>query len=797
MKKVTVFIKFVVVKEHTTIEDVINRIKLCAYGQLIREIRRKIRNGDKPGADNVKRSLLAFTPSGSFQKGRRLENLMEYSQMIVLDIDKLSDDELIEVKKKIEACAYTYACFVSPSGHGLKVLVCVSSDQYEHLHAFQCLHKYYQELTGVVIDPSGKDITRLCYFSADETIYYNPNAAIYTPPADTSLSMEETVPEPTATPGCVAADLATGEVIDHPKVKTVKPVVQPRISDIYSRCINYVERSLHFIEGSRNLFVFNLALQLRCWGLEEGTTLFLLMQDYCFDEREVSDCVKSAYRYQWTERKPGKNIPIQYPQELGAISGEVPMEMAGGDGADASAEPPSGAEAMGAPGTINVEYQKYAKSRGEAPYEISEVEKLIKRWYDLRYNEVLSTVEWRKAGTKDKFFRMNDFSENTLFRKLHLHGQLIPVSTLHALLLSDLSVSYHPFRDYVNRLPKWDGVTDYIGQLCNTVKSEDDEYWHFCFPKWFVAYIASWVIPEVINHTVIVFIGAQGVGKTSWTRLLVPKELQDYVGTAALRIDSKDMLLQLIECVNIVLEEMETLNRKDLAAFKELITMTDIRIRRPYGRNCENLNRVASFIASVNHEQILTDTSGSRRYLCVKVKEIDYQHTVDIDKAIAQAIQLYYDDFKFWFDQDEIRELTHKNEDFVSKSVEEELIETWFKPVTHAEWENRKNFANDDGILLLTATEIAGKLMEKVRFNLTDSTIMKIGRVLKKQGFERVRKGNSFSYLLRLVDLLEVEKSYHTLDDDDDVDSDDETSRQTIDYEEDLFTASEREVPVY
>jgi hypothetical protein len=791
MKKVTIFVKFVIIKEHATLEDVLNRIRICAYGQLIREIRRKIRNGDIKGADNIKRTLLAFTPSGRFEKGRRLENLVEYTNILVLDIDKLSEDELIALKKKIAACIYTLACFVSPSGHGLKVLVCVSTGQHEHLQTFITLQKYYENLTGAVIDASGKDITRLCYLSMDSELYYNPGATIFDPHDPAITLVIDPRPDPPAFRGYMTYDTATGEAKADPAPKKPVEPDKKRISDIYANSIAHVERSLNFVEGSRNNFVFNLALQLRRGGLAEGAALFLLLQDYNFDEREVRNCVKSAYRYVWTGRNPVKDNMVEYRESSAAGTGEETAPPAG----DAVEEDPPETNREEAAKMAFIEAASKAvmktRGRGQAAYDLETVEASIKAWCETRYNEVLGVVEWREKNSRKKFYRMNDYGENTLFRKLHLEGQEIPLSNLHALLLSNFSPSYHPFRSYLRKLKKWDGQTDYIAQLTDTVKTEDDAYWSFCFKKWFVAFIASWMIPEVINHTVIVFIGAQGIGKTSWIKLLVSKELQDYIGTSSFHTDSKDTQLQLAECIIVVLDEMESLNRKDLASFKELITRNDIRIRRPYGRNADNLERVASFIASVNHEQILTDTSGSRRYLCFKVTEIDYQHKVAVDKAIAQAVELYKSGFKFWFDQDEIRELIHKNEDFSSKSVEEELIETWVKPATRKEWAERKRYVNEDNIQLLTATEIAGKLMEKVRFNLLDSTIIKIGRILKKQGFERVRKGNNYLYLLRMVDPSVVEKGYHTLENLETEKEQIDANEQVIRFEEDLVNSTE------
>ena len=276
-------------------------------------------------------------------------------------------------------------------------------------------------------------------------------------------------------------------------------------------------------------------------------------------------------------------------------------------------------------------------------------------------------VELREKSSHKPFRRLQDAEENSILRMLYYNKQKIPQSMLHAILNSDFSPAYHPFRSYFKSLAPWDKTTDYIGQLAATVHTTDDLYWNICVRKWFVAFAMGLIVDEIVNHTVIVLIGAQGCGKTSWVKKLMPKSLANYIGTAALHADSKDMAIQLSECGLILFDDFESLGRKDLALFKEVVTRSEINIRRPYGRNTENLTRRASFVAAVNHDKILTDLTGSRRYLCFVVKSIDYMHKVDIDGCMAQAYALYMSGFQFWFDQEQIVKLTDHNEDFMSK----------------------------------------------------------------------------------------------------------------------------------
>ncbi|NWJ49445.1 MAG: primase C-terminal domain-containing protein [Bacteroidetes bacterium] len=777
MRKVTIFIRFIKIREHATLEEVLMRIKLCTYGKLIRELRDYVKAGDLKRANEIKRSLLAFTPSATFEGGRKLENMLKYTGIIVLDIDKLTDEDLLRIKAIINQCEYTLACFVSPGGHGLKVLVCVGSQPSEHQFAFNCLKEHYEALTGVSIDPSGKDITRLCFFSMDDALYYNPSATIYYPGSNQETMKPVIEPTPPVLNGSMAVNLATGEVVSGPSLKSNSGNPPASITDSYKRCIAAVERELTFIEGQRNAFVFNLALQMRRAGFAEGTTTVMLLSDYNFDQQEVTNCVKSAYSYNWTDEAKGK--------KKSSSTASKPVDQA----VDQSVEEkdtPVGDETEPLP----LEPDKKRRSKNRTKYNLEEVENLLRKWYHTRYNEVTGVVEWRKSGSKDKYERLIDYDENSMFRKLHLAGQEIPLNTLHALITSSFSRAYNPFIDFFKRAKTWDGTTDYIGQLSATVKTTDDAHWALCFKKWFVAYIASMFCDEVINHTVIVFVGAQGVGKTTWMKQLVPLALMDYLGTAALQTEGKDTSIQLTECCLIILDELENLNRRDLSSFKELITRPAIRIRRPYGRNTDNLPHRASFISAVNHALVLTDTSGSRRYLCFTVEDINYQHNIDINSAFAQAYTLFKNGFQYWFDQDEIKELTLKNEDFMAKSVEEELVETWIRPVTRQEWDTRHQFMNSQNIQLLTTTEIASKLMEKAKFNLTDSTIVKIGKILKKQGFERIRKGNNYSYMLRFLDTSVVEKNSRTLEEVEAEKAEAVANEQVVRFEEDLFAAN-------
>ena len=340
------------------------------------------------------------------------------------------------------------------------------------------------------------------------------------------------------------------------------------------------------------------------------------------------------------------------------------------------------------------------------------------------------------------------------------------MGTLINLLNSNFSPDYDVYQDYFSAL-RWDGKTDYIGRLCNTVTTTDPVYWEFCFRKWFVAYAMSLYVDEIINHTIIVFVGKQGVGKSSWMKNLVPDALKEYLGTGALLTDNKDTPIMIGESALIILDEWESYSHRELAAFKELVTRPEIRIRRPYGRSSVGLPHRASFIASVNEKHILTDNTGTRRYLCSTVIKVEFDKDMNIDGCMAQAIALGKKGFRYWFDQDEIHDLNEHNEVYMAKTTEEEHIETWLRTVTMEEWETRDQFTSGRNIKLMKAADVAQFLISKGKIKMESYTNTLIGRIMTKLNFLECTKRKGKYYIVRILTDDVVERGLRTMDETD------------------------------
>jgi hypothetical protein len=690
---ITIFKNFNEVVEHKTIPIILEEIKTGKYKHAIIYLRKSLSENKMEAYEKAKKSLPAFTPSGKFVGGRKMNFLEEYSNIIILDIDKLQPEQLAKVNHSSRQCEFTHACFISPSGNGLKILVKVSSTKAEHKETFLAIQDHYEKLLNLEIDKSGKDITRLCFYSWDENLFINENSKIF----------EIETPQQSQT-----------ELVEVPKLKTATATATDSEA-IYNHCIKFTEKKVQFVNGSRNVFVHQLACNLNRKGISLQEALTFILNDFGYDEKEVTQTINSAYG---NVHEFGKNEKVEAPKKPKPKSDFSITDTTEDDDDDKP-----------------------------KPTQIDRLELFLSTRYVFRHNIVSGKLEFQYFGKK-KWNVMNDFIENSMLREC-LKGRIkTNLSSLRNLLYSDFCQLFNPFEDYFYNLPTYDEKTDYITELANTITTTKQDLWQQCFKKWIVAMVGCVLDDKVINHTVIVFSGKQGLGKTTWVEKLVPKQLKEYLFSGTINPNNKDTLVQLAECMLINLDELENLNRSEIGSLKEIITKTQIRMRKAYGHNNETMPRRASFAGSVNTAQFLNDSTGSRRFLCFELEGIQYQHEVNIDDVFSQALFLFKSGFRHWFDQEEIKNITENNEQYQLRSPEEELLLTWFEPCE-----------KEKATLFLNASQIAAKLAEKAKINITDGTINKIGKSLKKHNFLRLMRKGSPVYALKELTYEEVDEA--------------------------------------
>lgn len=691
--KSSIFKNFNEVTENKDILKILDDIKNGVYKPAITYLRKSLADNKIEAAERAKKSLPAFTPSATFKGGRKMEYLTNYNALVVLDIDKIAPENITESKEILKENPFVFAFFTSPSGNGLKIFIKVDSGKDEHKETFLKLQRYFEDILSLEIDKSGKDITRLCFFSYDPELFVNEACTIFS--THSNQSQEQTT--------------QTSKTTNSQISETINYDV------LYTHCVQFTEKKESFIDGNRNNFVYQLANNLNRKGVPESVALGYILADYDYNSQEVMAAVRSAYSntadfntdtFQSKQKNTKKNIHKEADQSLAEIESEE-----------------------------------------ELPPLIDRLENFLNNRYHFRHNEVLGKLEYKKINGK-VWKPMTDFKENSILREIQKAKVKCSINSLRNLLHSDFCEMYDPFKDYFENLPEYNDSRDYIEELALTITTTKPELWKTCFKKWFVAMVACVLNEKQINQTVIVFSGKQGLGKTTWIEKLMPKELKQYIFSGTINPNNKDTLIHLAECMLINLDELENLNRTEIGSLKELITKTHIRMRKAYGHNNENMPRRASFAGSVNTAQFLNDTTGSRRFLCFEVEHIEYQHEIDINLCYAQAYKLYQAGFRHWFNQEEIKEINANNEQYQLKTPEEELLLTWFEPATKT---TAKYFLNTTQILQILAS--------RANVNITDASVLKLGKALRKYNFTRIMKNNSYVYAVNLLEHEEVDKN--------------------------------------
>lgn len=248
--------------------NIIKDIKSGTHQNEIAKIRKEIENGNKSTADDLKRKLLSFTPSGTFDQQRKLEFINSYSKIIHLDYDHISPTEMEAFVEAINNCEYTYASFISPSGDGLKVFVRIDSEKEQHSIAYNQVGIYYTTITEQKFDPKCKDITRLCFVSFDKNTFLNETSAIFEIKKSANTPIDEVE----------RVEYSTLEQLD--------------------KCFEFTERKLHYTEGNRNNFIYQFACNANRHGITKGDTFEYCYANFDLDESEIKNTVNSVYKNQ-------------------------------------------------------------------------------------------------------------------------------------------------------------------------------------------------------------------------------------------------------------------------------------------------------------------------------------------------------------------------------------------------------------------------------------------------------------------------------------------------------------------
>lgn len=641
---------------------------------------------------NMKNAQPAFIPSVLLEGGRTYAHVKGFTGFIMVDIDGIPPEQFAAILTLVKEDIHSFLVYITISGCGIRVISHVEGGvtKANYRMVWEWVNDHYARLCEVEIDGQCKNATRMSVLCHDPEALLRPEAS--------SFHTSGMKPR------------------EKPKRGTAVTVTAERAYKIIRAQLE--EEGIAYAPGSYNDYVSRCFYHTNRYGVPQADAEAWALRTFPdYPREQLLPIVKSCY-----------SLTMEF--------NTVPL-----------------------PRSVRKKEKENDSSHKKATVE--EMEEFINGYMKFRMNMLTHQIETqliadaytdRPEASACHWQRLTDHIENSLWCAMQHHGMAVNLNELHTLLGSDFVKEYHPLKEYLDGLPPWDGETDYIGRLAAMVHvkesphsplqqdksrerndlSETPVRFADILKRWMVSMIAAALNETVVNQVILTLIGRQGSYKTSFMQHILPPVLSEYYTTKSNSSRmSKDDLFTMTENLVINLEEIDTMPPSELNQLKAMVTQRYVDERRAYGRNKVHLPHVASFVATGNNLQFLTDDTGNRRWLPFEVEDIDSPWEADIpyEGIYSQTYALYQDvKFRYWFTDKEIQQLRGHVQQFEVPRPEYELILTYY----------RKPVGLERGVYT-TSSQIIG------RFGNTSLrlSLQKVGRAMRELGFRQVKASNA------------------------------------------------------
>ena len=619
-------------------QEVAKLISQGEYQQEVREFRRvyplmtySARNSDGTleGYVNWPKDLprICFALEQENRRGERVTK--SYTGLVLLEVNNLTScDEAEAVRRGAGEMPQTFMAFVGADGQSVKI-VCRGELTWKgentanaekpidarnlpltpeetalfHENLYERARLIYNGQLGVMVEKLEPTLQRICYVSYDPDMVYNPLATpIYAKAekATDALTRQPSSMEPTE--GTFGVD----------RYKRLHTVFEFNLTKAYDETEGMADD-----EERYHAMLSLLAQYCLETGLAMASAMRQAMMKRIFrDEPElVKKVFENTYREQqvrkYWERKgiqPTKNIP---PETLLTIK-------------------------------INT---------------------FLNANYELRKNVMRGVAEYRmRTGIGFSFQDLTEEARNSITMRALEQGIRCWDKDIRRYVNSNDIERYDPVNDWLEHLPRWDGK-DRVVALAQRVPTEWKEWTHL-FHIWMRSMVAMWLGKGQLtgNALVPLLIGRQGCGKSSFCRILLPRDLMGYYNDGINFKNEQDLNLGLTSFALINLDEFDRVTQRQQIVLKYLVSTADLKYRPPYGKAYTTNRRYASFIGTTNEQTPLTDPSGSRRFVCVSIDgDIDFETPVDHRQLYAQLLCEIHSGEHYWLTKDEERALMQHN----------------------------------------------------------------------------------------------------------------------------------------
>ena len=695
------------------LEQVVNMIRTAEYHSVIDELhtlypivgQRSLEDSNSWTFSTITQQLprVCFAMAMENRNHQRVNR--GYSGLVLLEVNNLTCfEEAVAIRNGAGQMPQTLLAFVGATGRSVKIvcrgeqfadtkgvtnLKALSGDDLRQFHQnlYEKARMAYNAQLGVTIEKLEPSLERTCYISDDVGVIFNPGAIpFYT---DSSDSLTAILPYRPTT--LEPDELLPGKS----RYRSLHEIYEYNLSKAYDDVEGITDE-----EDRVHLLLTRLAGYCQETGVPMATALHITLYKRMFEqhrdlvrkvfENAYHDEHERQYRRRKNMTKPLKNIP---PETL-----------------------------------LNMKIDIFLQSN-----------------YELRKNIMRGVAEYRRrTGIGFSFQDLTEEARNSITMEALSQGIRCWDKDIRRYVNSNDIELYDPMNDYLEHLPKWDGV-DRVEQLAHRIKTNYAD-WPWLFHIWMRSMVAMWLGKGQLtgNALVPLLIGRQGCGKSSFCRILLPRDLREYYNDRINFKNEQDLNLGLTSFALINLDEFDKITSRQQVVLKYLVSTADLKYRPPYGKAYQSHRRFASFIGTTNETMPLTDPSGSRRFVCVNVEnDIDFQTPVNYDQLYAQLKQeVAADRQPYWLTKDEERQLMLHNLTYQKlNGLGEMLLSIYQKPSDgeQGQW--------------LSLKEISARLKQvfKGAYKEDDSSFEKIGRVLSRPDypFEVRRKTSGREYWVK------------------------------------------------
>ena len=369
---------------------------------------------------------------------------------------------------------------------------------------------------------------------------------------------------------------------------------------------------------------------------------------------------------------------------------------------------------------------------------------LLKSRYDFRYNTVMKYVEYLP---KDKGWYGYQPVDPRVQKRMTLEVQLadirVSIKDVRNFLESDYIKNYNPIDEYLFQCyDKWDGK-DHIRALARTVPTANP-HWADWFYTWFLGMVDQWrgySHRQYGNSVAPLLISKQGYNKSTFCRRLLPPELQWGYSDNLILSEKRQVYQAMAQFMVINLDEFNQISPQVQQGFlKNLIQLPTLKYKPPYGSHVMEFPRLASFIATSNMKDILSDPSGNRRFIGVELTgPIDVSVRPNYQQLFAQALSALNNGEKSYFDAQQVKLIMKSNSQFEIIQPIDQYFLLYFELV---EDEKEGDY--------LTAAEIFDYLKKQIGSSLKVNSLMGFGRKLANMSeLKHKRFADGMKYLVK------------------------------------------------